>query len=118
MVFNIPETADENAATRHAADLAHFQSVINCLLESDEPGVELKAITRIGPYTEEGVLTRVRPVKVIFTNPNDPARLLRQRRKLAGKPISVRPDMDAESRAKMQAALEELRVRNNQSETT
>lgn len=117
MVFNVPETVDDNVVRRHQADITHLQNLINSLLNSEEAAVEVKAVTRIGPYAAEAVQAKPRPMKVIFTNPKDPIRLLKQGRKLSGQPISIRPDMDVETRMKMRAALAELRERTGNGET-
>jgi ABC-type phosphate/phosphonate transport system substrate-binding protein len=116
MVFNVPETIADKAAARHAADISHFQGVVNLLLDSEEEGVEVRAITRIGPYNTETSSTKIRPMKVIFTNPRDPVRLLRKGYKLAGQALSIRPDMDPDDRNKMKEAVKELRERKDKGE--
>jgi ABC-type phosphate/phosphonate transport system substrate-binding protein len=116
MVFNVPETIDSTAVARHEADMGHLQSIVNLLLNMNDEGVEIKAVTRIGPYDSEKAAIKNRPMKVIFTNPQDPIRLLRQGYKLAGQTISIRKDMDPEDRAKMKKALSELHERKNKGE--
>lgn len=119
MVFNVPEHVNPDPATRHKMDLTKFQGILNTLLcDEKEDTVEVKAVTRIGPYNhnETADCPKTRPMKVIFTNAQDPIKLLRQSRKLAGQDVSIRPDLDVEARIKMKAALAELRDRKSHGE--
>ena len=92
-----------------------LQRVIDKVLDKEDTGVTVKALVRLGSRDPES--GRSRPLKVIFTGPEDPKRLLRRAYRLKGEPFVLRPDLSPEDRLKLQQATKELKSRTQNGET-
>ena len=76
LFFGVPDSTKASPQDRHAEDMAFLQRMVDKLLDKEEAGVTVKALIRLGSLNPEA--TKGRPLKVVFTGPTDPTRLLRR----------------------------------------
>ena len=115
LIFGASESLKPLPQERHAEDMSVLQRVIDKVLDKEDTGVTVKALVRLGSRDPES--GRSRPLKVIFTGPEDPKRLLRRAYRLKGEPFVLRPDLSPEDRLKLQQATKELKSRTQNGET-